>query len=435
MSDPYTTFPDRQLSPVPILGNEKSGWATALRLDGGRIAPSLGRWTRENQEVQLTPLAWSHDFPLDSGFQGFVDGRYILGGNRSTSPILIGEFDATSGQLIEQFEFSENAGTVRACVALGNGGLCAIAEVDGGGRPVFIFDVCYREPAIAAYSSPKWWFQRFEFPANLGVDPIVLNMTGVQAADGLVTFFFTHDSGGTVGRIRFRIGLFGLELVDYNEQWIGRHRPETPSGELPEITAMWDRYNNRTVLAYQPWEDKYPDCPGLQGEPASRWMLTAAQGDQMSVLGVADWWSLHVSARRPVVFPRPDGIYFAFSYCNIDTDCAQGWNLGRFSDGRFEVLAQLPKGIITSYSNDGWILFYDFSTFSTDLIRLRLAPQMSVSKTYGGLRIDWDQAAPTDRLLAGSSPSSIGEVAHTGLPPAVVAYVDRPAQFFRVQTH
>lgn len=409
-----TTFPGQQDSPIPML-NTDTGWATAF---GPQV---LGRWSGVEQDVATTPLQWDTPLSIGTAFQGFVGGRFILGGIVSQSTPQWAEFDQTNGQLLARGDFGDRLTRWGAATMTEKGGLAGVLYADPMSKenqyPVneVWLDAFYR-PNVALPPSPSgtgqpppWWFQRFKFPTTMGSVAVAsMLFSVVQGKDGLLSAFYCRDSGSTINRTRFRIGSASMSLVDHDERFINEGLGDiSPSGENLWVTAAVDTHNDRLLLAYQNQPHRGHPILKQFGEPmiTSRYAITEVRYDgTVRLLGVTPWWSMHTTYPKPVIIPRHDGIWFAFE-C-VEDNGSQHWKIGRFTDGVFQVMGRLPYGTVISYDKeDGWLLFMDRSDpdpfkIHTELLQMQFGPKLII--TYNAqsrtANMDWKPFRPGDML-------------------------------------
>lgn len=419
-----------------MLGSELRDWSSAFS-----GIPRFGRWTRSNPEVQFVELADYPGIDFSLGFQGYadLDSRFVIGGKlppHLASAPQICEYDPRTGAKLFQTAFGDLTTRGSTAVQLGVGNAIAgVACNDPSPMNEVQLEAFYRPPRLLLslpgqpLLEPRWWFQRFTFPTTFGTSALRMELSSVLETAKRFAVYITRDSAGTIGRAQFEIEGPGLKLLGFNERFIDTNLGDvSPSGEYLLITAVQD--GNRTLLAYQNQPHATVQSP-TGTKITSRWAITEVLEDgSFHLLGVTPWWSLHSGEYpRPIIMPRPDGIYFALHY--VDDAYSQGWKVGVFKDRNFQVMSELPNGRIRSYSADGWLLKEDRATREVDLIRLRPPPELTLSMMSGFAFVRWDKAAPTDVLEASSDLKTWTPIA-TGLPPVKVPG-DKPAQFFRVQ--
>lgn len=419
---------------APILGEivcppklcKDSLWKTAVNENGFL---RLYVWD-ESLEVQKTPLQWDESIGMGGAFQGLVDGRFILGGmNTLHTGIKIAEFNP-DGSLHSTGGFGDSRSRWGAYTPLADGGLAGAVYADPpSGQNKLIFDVYYRPKNLA------WFSARWEFPPNTP-SPIGMIFWATEGRDGLVWFFFTHDSSGAIGLMRMRPKILALpyptgvlELVDFDANFIHVNRGDlSPSGELPTIYAVADA--DGILLGYQSFP--YVETKCQYRKLHSRNSITRVRYDKsVTLLGTSEWWSPHIDFPLQAVFPRRDGIYYTMEFQGTQT-CALGWNVGLFKNGVFSTSQVWPEGRITSLSPDGMVLFYNRQANTSEIIKLRFAPEMKIQRSGSSVIIDWDHASAGD-LLEGSVNLKTWAPVTYGQRPAVLPATG-PNRFFRVKT-
>lgn len=458
--------------PAGIGGSETEGWYSIKDT-------TLLRWKRGSDEILETQLQWP-DYPLaiETSMHGLIGDVLVLGGkkqnNTGPSRIRFADFDASNGQIIPGSEYENGDGQSRwgAGCQTNKGGFVAAVYVDVLPKNTIVLDVFYRCPAAPTIPGttpppPKWWYERRSLSATIQ-SGIYDYLQVVQGPDGLIWIFIMRDSSGTIGLLRYRPTLTGLQYVDDAPEFIPRNLGNlSPSGESPNLAAVVDHRNNRIVLCYQgPSPDNgYSECLKAKYGNGfySHWSVTEVGMDKRIMsLGATPWWATHAGDEQVVIVARRDGIYFLLPYVNTPENCAEeGCHLGRLVNGVFQIVMTIPRGVVLGRSQDGWCFWMDRTAKPfpiTYLMKLRCVPEMSAARDSSSLTVsellklpgmasmtvegasktiilDWDEGDSRDVLQ--SSPdaafSIVAEEYGAGLPPRVVPN-NGGNQFFRVKT-
>lgn len=438
--------PSQSRCPERIVCDAQQGWMTGLGLPFANTY-QLAKWGSDGalSFVILQPLALGDPpgFNPDAGFQGRVGNRFIMGGVRSNSDsIKIGEWDCNTGALLYEAQVGDAKSEYISAVSLpNNGGIAGVAAANSSPDNLILLDAFYRGPLmppVPGGSEPPtaWWWNRFTFPSNTG-SMLPYHTTAVWWK-GFLWFFYTRDSAGQVGLAKLHVE--GNELVlDYHDAgFINNGQEAACSGEYPYITAIVDPYGDRIVLGYHS-NQMYPNsanpvqnsCDG--GPWAVKWALTEV-GAHLShrLLGLADWWVNRNTQTRPVMFARPDGIYFALAYTNIKTDCAAGWNVGRFQDKRFSLDEEtLPNGSMLALG-DEWFIFYNRPANKTEL--RRMGSFLTIKQVGATVQLYWDPVRPGDVLEESVDGREWRAIGGTYSPPVTLPHrLDVVSHFFRLR--
>lgn len=431
------SFPGRLNSCRNISGNQKAGYALVFWENNQLQLAKFGVET----EIATQPLEWEN---IQAGFgwvfQGILRDRLVFGAtSRIGGPVTVLEYANGDGSIVERHTFGDASSVIGECVQLSNGGLAGVCFCDTRPENRIRFDAFYRAPVapFANYKS-QWFTMRFDFASNASTY-WPYTVTAAEGPDGLFWVFFARDSVGTIGLIRFRLELGyegpNMSLVDLDAGWIKRYDGAiAPSGEMPELFSICDRKGGRILLAYQGWPHGYTECTGYPTF-TSHYVITAASPDLRAVaVGTTEWQGSHLTASRAAVFPRQDGIYFMLDYLNPE-NCEQGWNLGLF-DGAFRINRTLPRGKIVAHSEDGMIAFYDQTqgpVGTTELIKLRFRPHMSIRQNGQDISIHWDEARQGDALEGSTDGRTWATVQEAASSPAVLA-ASEPHKLFKIRS-
>lgn len=269
---------------------------------------------------------------------------------------------------------------------------CVWAEADKAVNNQLWLDLSYRNPDWP-FIQPTW-YQRFKLAGlvNHLNAPVPHQLAMCQGTDGLLYVFCTRDSAGIISMTRFRKGAgASWELVDHAQAIA------PVSGEMPTITAMPDKYNNRIILAYQSPDWKQL-CP--QGRLSS-WVIVAAvyPDKKFQVLGKGDWWSNHQAVPRFIPWPRRDGIYLITDKIN-ELDCVDSLLPAYFNYSKPDKIypdAALNSYKVEAFGDDGWFVSRDNDNDVT-LTKIRFKPELSVKNAGTNVVVSWDESQANDQL-------------------------------------
>jgi len=414
-----------QLNCVPnISGDQRRGWAMVyLRtLETYEQEITMARWGIDG-EIRNVKLPLTRRISPSSGNQAMAGARLILGAGMSySSPAYFYELDFETGEVLHETQIGDKVVNI-VPIQLANGGVAGIcmqnSNVPGSTvTPPVRFTAYYRAPLTG---SPHWWSRTYEFSVLTGFGQ-AYSVSGVEASDGTIWVFFTHDSARTIGLIRFRIKGFELELIEFNHLFIPLTRglPIEPSGEFPSIFAAADTRNKRIILTYRNGLPGNTECQPTGYHISYRVAITEVKEDKsMRVLSVPGLWSWQGGHYMAAVWPRREGIYYLFDYIGVGSGCGLGYKLGRFVDGAFQMATDWPGFDLMAVSKDGWILAYNSGTATSDLIRLVFVPEISIRDLGQNVEIDWEPGLPSDVLLENANYGGWRSI-WIGVPPVIL---------------
>lgn len=357
--------------PLPvILGDKESGWSGAFGKD-------QLRWNSDG-ELDITPINWPEYQPRDTGFQGSVDGLFVLGSSQP-GVILAGEIDKT-GAVKSVEDTSGDYASRFAGYTQVDGGVFAALYADpvhlSPPKQECVYDLLFRQPG------KPWYCTRVNYPSQYPLNPddpkksnIALSARAICCAlwpNGRIGVYTEADSSGKVALMEIALverpedGVNTLVVVSHNENWLIRNPnaddPLSPCGEFAQLTVVEDKLNQRTLLAYQQYRDRAVKVSDTQTLFYGRWTIVEHRpGQPPKSLGMTDWWCLHRAKQKVIMVPMPNNeVYVGLPYDNLDTDGAKGWRFAVLSNGTFNVTEDgLPYGDVLSHSHDGAAVFFD----------------------------------------------------------------------------
>lgn len=357
-----------------LLGDAETGWSGAFGMD--RLT-----WNPTGNLV-VTPMEWANYQYRQTGFQGYVDGRFAFGSAQPGGWIWAGEADAFNVLRTVDDSIGDTASRYAGYTPFGKG-MFAVINVDPAGvrpvpQPSYIYDMLLREPGR------PWYCARAAFPSKFGLDNVASSYRDVHCAvdsNGKIQVYGEGDSSGEIVNMEVSVipdeqGRGTLSPGNHKEAWIPRdpshEDPLSPCGEWAMMTVTPDPMNGRILLVYQQSKDI---ILGTSAHPLiyGRWTVVEHRpGLPPKSLGMVDRWCLHKAGQRVIVVPMADNaVYLGLPYDNIHSDGAKGWWFSTLKDGVFTPSKDaLPYGDVMSTSFDGAAVFFDRSNYSKQMIQV-----------------------------------------------------------------